>query len=48
MVLVRGERHMYLERHPQPHELALVVEVADSILQRDRSIKKRLYARAGV
>jgi len=28
--------------------LALVVEVADTTLQRDRTSKKRLYARAGV
>jgi Uma2 family endonuclease len=35
-------------RHPGPHEVALVVEVADSSLRQDRETKKRVYARAGI
>ena len=46
--IVRGERRMYCDRHPSPEDLELVVEVADSSLERDRNIKKRIYARAGI
>jgi Uma2 family endonuclease len=48
VVIVRGRRLDYLDRHPGPHEVGLVVEVAEATLARDRSIKKRVYARAGV
>ena len=48
VVVVRGDRRQYLDRHPGPQDVALVVEVADSSLQRDRSLKKRLYAAAGI
>lgn len=48
VVIVQGNRRDYLERHPAASEVALVVEVADTTLQRDRTSKKRLYARAGV
>ncbi|MBO9325378.1 MAG: Uma2 family endonuclease [Roseiflexus sp.] len=33
-------------RHLQAQDVALVVEVADATLQRDRTLKKRMYARA--
>jgi Uma2 family endonuclease len=46
--VVRGGPRDYLDRHPLPAEIALIVEVADSTLQRDRGIKKAIYARAGV
>jgi Uma2 family endonuclease len=45
---VRGDTRQYLDRHPGPQDLALVVEVADTTLQRDRELKKRLYASAGI
>jgi Uma2 family endonuclease len=48
LVVVRGERRDYADRHPGPRDLALVIEVADTTLQRDRTLKKRLYARAGI
>jgi Uma2 family endonuclease len=35
-------------RHPGPHEVPLVVEVADSSLRQDRETKKRIYARASI
>jgi Uma2 family endonuclease len=44
--IVRGELRQYQTRHPGAQDLALVVEVSDSSLQRDRTIKLRLYARA--
>jgi Uma2 family endonuclease len=36
------------KRHPGPQDVALVVEVADTSLRRDRGTKKRVYARAGI
>jgi Uma2 family endonuclease len=48
VVVVRGNTRNYLNRHPSGQDLALVVEVADSTLERDRTAKKRLYARAGI
>lgn len=46
--VVRGLRRQYRDRHSGPMDVALVVEVADSSLERDRSEKKRSYARAGI
>jgi len=48
VAVVRGDDDDYLDRHPGPHDVALVIEVADSTLRRDRTTKKRLYARAGI
>jgi Uma2 family endonuclease len=48
VVIVRGNTRDYSDRHPGSQDLALVVEIADSTLERDRTIKKRIYARAGI
>lgn len=48
LAVVRGEARDYLDRHPGPGDMALVVEVADSSLGRDRGLKQRIYARARV
>jgi Uma2 family endonuclease len=48
VMVIRGETRDYLARHPGAGDLALVVEVADTTLERDRGGKKRLYARAGI
>jgi Uma2 family endonuclease len=47
-VLVRGNRLDYLDRHPGPGDVALVAEVSDSGLSRDRILKKSIYAAAGI
>lgn len=46
--VVRGRAKDYISRHPAPDEIALVIEVAESSLDRDRGIKLRSYARAGI
>lgn len=46
--VVRGEVKDYSRRHPGPHETALIVEVSDATLRRDRGTKKRIYARARI
>lgn len=46
--VVRGQRRDYSNRHPSAEDVALVIEVSDTTLQRDRTIKKQVYARANV
>ena len=48
IVVVRGDTRQYLERHPGAEDVAIVIEVSDTTLGRDRTIKKRTYARAGI
>ncbi|MGA7954863.1 MAG: Uma2 family endonuclease [Gloeobacterales cyanobacterium] len=48
VVIVRGNTRNYLDRHPGAEDIALVIEVSDTTLERDRTSKKRLYARAGI
>jgi Uma2 family endonuclease len=48
LAVVRGQRLDYRDRHPDAASVALVVEVADATLERDRGIKQRIYARAGI
>lgn len=48
IAIVRGDTRDYLDRHPGAGDLSLVVEVADSTLERDRTLKQRLYGRAGI
>ncbi len=48
LLVVRGHIRDYIRRHPQPQDVALVIEVADATLRRDRVTKKRDYARAGI
>ena len=48
VAVVRGNRRQYLDHHPGPQDIALVIEVADSSLPRDRTLKKRIYAAASI
>jgi len=48
VMLVRGGVRDYRDRHPRANEVALVVEVADASLERDRGLKQRIYAGAGI
>ncbi|CAA9436896.1 MAG: hypothetical protein AVDCRST_MAG64-3882 [uncultured Phycisphaerae bacterium] len=46
--VVRGRIEDYAARHPGPADVPLVIEVSDASLGRDRGIKLRSYARAGL
>lgn len=46
--IVRGQRRDYADHHPSAEDVALVIEVSDTTLQRDRTIKKQIYARANL
>ena len=48
IVVLTQDMAGYQQRHPRGDELQLVVEVADSSLRGDLTIKRDLYARAGV
>jgi Uma2 family endonuclease len=41
-------RKDYSVTHPEPDDVLLVIEVADSSLDKDRGLKARLYAEAGM
>jgi Uma2 family endonuclease len=48
VAIIQGNTRDYQARHPNASEIALIVEVADSTLERDRSLKQRIYAGAGI
>jgi Uma2 family endonuclease len=41
-------RRSYARKHPEPSDVVLLVEVAESSLEEDRGIKGELYARAAI
>jgi Uma2 family endonuclease len=47
IAVVRGRALDYSQRHPGADDIVLVIEVADSSIDRDR-VKARIYARAGI
>jgi Uma2 family endonuclease len=48
IVIARWRDDEYLDSHPAPADIILVIEVADSTLGFDRNTKAPLYATAGV
>ncbi len=46
--VVRIDANLYRDRHPGPKDIYLVMEVADSTLQKDRQYKAQLYAQADI
>lgn len=48
LAIVRGQRLNFRDRHPAASDVVLVIEVSDATLERDRTIKQRIYARAGI
>jgi Uma2 family endonuclease len=46
--VVRGQRRDFADRHPGPEDVVLLIEVADTSLDRDRGWKKRIYAAANI
>lgn len=48
VAIVRSRPEGFVDRHPGPEEVACVVEVSESSLDRDRTTKQRIYANAGV
>jgi Uma2 family endonuclease len=48
VAVIRGKTRDYLHTHPGSGDVGLVVEIADSSADRDRILKKRIYAAAGI
>jgi Uma2 family endonuclease len=48
LAIVKGNILDYTDHHPLPHDLYLVVEVANSTLKYDCEVKDKLYAQAGI
>jgi Uma2 family endonuclease len=48
IALVHARDDFYAASHPGPKDLVLVIEVAETSMTYDRSVKLPLYARAGV
>ncbi len=48
LAVVRGTREDYKKRHPEPADVGLIVEVAESSLDRDRGEKLHAYGRSGI
>jgi Uma2 family endonuclease len=48
LMLLQPRADFYADAHPGPSDVLLLIEIADSSLEYDRSIKVPLYARHGV
>jgi Uma2 family endonuclease len=48
LALLRRREDFYRERHPQPPDVLLIIEVAASSLRFDQDTKRPLYARHGI
>jgi Uma2 family endonuclease len=48
LCVVRGDSDDYTDHYPDPDDVALIVEVAESSLSRDRGEKRDNYGRAGI
>ncbi|MEM9919752.1 MAG: Uma2 family endonuclease [Bacteroidota bacterium] len=48
IAVVKYKADGYSSQHPGPEDIYLVIEVADSSLEKDRQVKGPLYAKAGI
>jgi Uma2 family endonuclease len=48
VVIAVGHENDYLVHHPYPEDILLVIEVSDSTLKYDQTVKLSLYAGAGI
>lgn len=48
VMIVRGDSADYPDRHPSAADVELVIEISAASLSRDRGMKQRVYARAGI
>ncbi len=48
LVVLKPRTDFYATQHPGPEDILLLIEVADSTLEKDRSMKMPLYAQAGI
>ncbi|MGB3790546.1 MAG: Uma2 family endonuclease [Phormidesmis sp.] len=48
LAILRGEILDYNNKHPQPQDVVLITEIADSTLRQDCEVKDKVYARANI
>jgi Uma2 family endonuclease len=48
VALLRPRSDFYVHAHPEAEDVYLVIEVADSSVEKDRDVKFPIYARAGI
>ncbi len=48
IAIVRRDPRDYLDAHPTPTDVYLIVEISDTTLERDRGIKATEYGRSGI
>ena len=48
LVLAKPPREIYLEKHPTPEDILLIIEISDTTLGRDRVTKSLAYAKAEI
>ncbi len=48
IAILKNEDDDYLNSHPAPQDVLLLIEIADSSLKYDREVKLPLYAQAGI
>lgn len=48
VVIAKLQKDKYRNHHPKPEDIYLIIEVADTTLKTDRTIKQLLYAEAGI
>ncbi|MDX1991274.1 MAG: Uma2 family endonuclease [bacterium] len=48
VTVVKGQRRDFRDHHPDPKDVAIVIEVSDSTLKYDRTLKLRLYAKVRI
>jgi Uma2 family endonuclease len=48
IAVVRLDANLYRDRHPNPSDIFLLIEIADATLRRDRDHKSKLYAQADI
>ena len=48
IVIARPPKERYYAQHPEPTDVLLVMEIAESSIRLDRNAKSRLYAGAGI
>jgi Uma2 family endonuclease len=48
LAILRHREDYYAESHPGPEDILLIIEIADSSLDKDRILKLPLYAAAGI
>ena len=48
IVIAKYRQDSYKSKHPEPEDIFIIIEVSDSTLKKDRTLKYQLYAKANI